>query len=324
MSKNTSDILNFSKETLGMEFYACVLVCNIGFVANIFNILICLRKNIRKTTLGFYNILMSLFSILTLIFFGYLLFFNQSIGREELINTSSFNCIFIPFFCRVFAQTNNWINVMVTFDRMLCIYKIGSRFNFINNKKILSLIVLAIMIVIGFLNVPSFFFYLKTETKFMPETNTTQVIDVICHSTARITLIRDVIGVLLRIILPLVLEVFMNTVLIYKLYLLHKVISISTDFLDEYRFTISIVILNITFIIGEMPNIVATVLINLYGYNQNYITMSSNEAARASFSYIFSMVISAIFCYTPLLFINLATNKIFQSEVKKILRFRDK
>ena len=73
MSLNKSEIvLDLTNLTHMAQYYFCIVICNKGIVANILNILVCLRKELLKNTIGFYNILMSTFNILTLIFVGYL------------------------------------------------------------------------------------------------------------------------------------------------------------------------------------------------------------------------------------------------------------
>jgi hypothetical protein len=70
-------------------FYSLIIVCTFGLFTNILNILLSLRKEIQKTTMGYYNIIMSIFNILTLA--TRMLFIFPTIGETGIILTS--NCI---------------------------------------------------------------------------------------------------------------------------------------------------------------------------------------------------------------------------------------
>ena len=130
---NKSEIvLDLTNITHAVEFYFCMFICNIGFATNSLNILVNMRKDILlKSTMGYYNILMSIFNILTLATACYLNLFAQSIGQTPLILRSNLNCILISYFIRIFAQMSAWLNVMLTLDRVICIYSLIRRFKFV-------------------------------------------------------------------------------------------------------------------------------------------------------------------------------------------------
>lgn len=299
--------LDFTDLTHKLEYYFCLIVSNTGILANIVNIVVCSRKNMNKNTMGFYNILMSIFNILTLILLGYLTIFPQSIGQTYLVYRSYYTCILIPYFNRIVSQMSAWLNVMLTFDRMLCVSYLN-RFRFIQNKRILSLIVLIMFLIIAVLNISNLFYTFETNADINMN---------ICKATALIALIRDTIGVSMRIIIPLILEVVMNTILIYKLIKAKKQVHITRPINKEYKFAFTVIVLNIIFIITVLPVAINTVLINKYGYNQTFISTTSNESAIATFSYLCSIMFSS-FMYVSLLFVNLIFNRKFRQEFKRI------
>ena len=165
-----SSQLNFTKATHLAEFYFCTIICNIGIVANLLNILVSTRKELQKNTMGFYNIVMSIFNILALIFRGYLTLFSQSINQPMLMLTSTFACVFISFFSKIFRFMSSWLLVMLTLDRLVCVsYK--NTLGFLKDKRNLSWVVVVLLCVVSFLNLPSFFFYISKTTKYSNATN---------------------------------------------------------------------------------------------------------------------------------------------------------
>ena len=147
-------MIDLTYTTHVVEYYICVIVCSIGFATNTLNIVVSTRKKLLKNTMGFYNISMSIFNILTLVTVGYLDFFTQSIGQTPLILRSNLNCILISYVMRVISQMSSWLNVMVTTDRMLCVFPfLSNRFKFIKNKQILAGIATCLFLLLSLIHI---------------------------------------------------------------------------------------------------------------------------------------------------------------------------
>ena len=305
LNNKTEVVLDLTYITHAVVYYFCVVICSIGFVTNTLNIVVSARKKLLKSTVGFYNILMSIFNILTLSTVGYLDLFPQSIGHTPLILRSNLNCVLISYFLRVIAQMSMWLNVMVTTDRMLCVFPmLSNKYKFIKNKCILSGIVTGLFLAICLINVSNLFFHLNPHTGM-------------CTSHIFVILLRDLISIVTRVVIVLILQLVMNTILIYKLIKARKNLRMPVSLKKEYKFMFNIIILNGVFIVTELPFLVSSILINIYGYNQTLISHASNEAAWASFAYVCSIVFAAFF-YVSLFFVNFFTNKMFGRECKKI------
>ena len=150
---------NFAHLTMTVGLYTMLTVIGIGIVTNLLNIRVCLGETIRKTTMGFYNLVLAPINISVLI-----------ISLFIYNTTTGWSCILIPYLQRVLFQLIAWINVLVSFDRL---YLITLHLNKPNatrqmawkiNRKKLSLYVLAIVVVILCLNVSGFFYYVETQT----------------------------------------------------------------------------------------------------------------------------------------------------------------
>ena len=90
--------------------YTMLTITGKGVVPNLLNIRVCLGKHTRKTTMGFYNLLIAPINIFALII---------SLFTRKLAN--DWSCLLIPYTQLVFFQMISWINVMVSFDRLYLI-----------------------------------------------------------------------------------------------------------------------------------------------------------------------------------------------------------
>ena len=261
---------------------------------------------------------MSVFNILTLAVGGYVQFFSQSIGGSSLILTSYYACMLIPFFSRVFAAMSTWVNLLVTLDRVVCITTESRLKEALKNKKNLNRVVLVMFGIILALNLPSVFFYLDAQTLFDSRKNTTFT-QIVCVSSSLISELRDGLIISMRIVIPIILQIVMSSILIYRLF--HARTSVTTPRIYEKdrRFAFTIVWLNVVYILGEVPLAVINILINIYGYNQSYISTKSNESAVVNFLAVCIYGYSLLVGFSSLLFVNYAANHKFQKETKKMI-----
>jgi hypothetical protein len=310
-------VFDLTDETYSLQFYMCVVIANFGILTNVLNIIVSSRENIQEiVVLGFYNICMSCLNILGLVFIGYLFSFSQSIGRVELISTSIYACLAIPFFARVISTMTSWLNVLVSYDR-ICAFKVDYSTHFLNNRKHLEIVLFLIFLISCFAQVFNLFFYLESQTQYDSARNVTQTITV-CTAPKIIQSMRDIFSALARIILPIILQTIFNCILIVRLFKFRK--NHDPALKKEKRLAFTVIIFNVIYILGEVPLMVTSVFINIYGYNQtNYISTSSDESAIASFAYVCSLAFVMFTPHSLLPFLNYLTNTKYRNETKKIL-----
>jgi hypothetical protein len=295
---------------VNISIYSCWLILSIGITTNLFNIYICTRKSIFKETMGFYNPIMSTFNIFALIF-GFIYLYPQT---NSLLVVSTFSCITISYLGRVFFQISSWLNVMCSFDRMICI-TYPKRFNFLKNKTILSLIALGIFAFLLVLNVENVFFDLidHNQTSLMSLYN----IQIrLCSSPYKtLVIVRDFIAQFMRTILPVILEFCLNLILIYKLLKSRRNLNVRRTMQRDYKFAFIIVILNIVFLVTHVPLLVCVILLNSLNYSSPNGSISNNQIILN-----FLVTISGLlagYMFTSLFFINLAFNRLFKREFYK-------
>jgi hypothetical protein len=304
---------NFTDVSLTVGYYSIVIICFVGYLTNVLNILVSMRQEMRKTAMGFYNTIISSFNIVYLV----LALFQGS------LTSSVYACVLIPYFTRIIYQISTWSNVLVLFDRMILISKkmksLKSNDDIFNMKKV-SIIILALFAIVCVINLPNLFFYLQSQTLFNPLTNST-IVYVSCTSSANMMLIRDTMTIISRVALPLVSEVVINTILIRNLFKLNK-ITTTVSHNREYRFAKTIIILNVIY--GFSNCILATtiIFINIYGYNQTYISTTSDESAIASLAYVCANMLVIFINCDLVFFVNMMTNKKYREEASSWLNKR--
>jgi len=313
---STIDLTNL---TINFQYYSTISVGSIGFITNLMNIHVSLSSEIQKTNMGFTNICLSMTNMFVIIFVYFLNFYPQPFGIPNLLITSPLACKLIPFLTRIFTQVNPWINVFMSCDRLIVMFyknmeAYKRRPKIIKNKKNLSLIFFLLTIVIGIINFPSLLY----EVTGVGGNNATNVTVLMCAPpSVNIGLLRDLVPLMSRVVIPSVIQIIMSVILVSKLFKLK--INVNTLSLKrEYKYTLTIIVLNVVYIFTDLMTIASLISINVYGYNQTYISRTSNESAIASFIYVF-VIIFAIFIVCDLLFfVNLFTNMKFKREAKRL------
>ena len=300
-------------------FYGCLVIVNLGLIGNMLNMLTFAlkRKRFARNTMGFYNMLTSALNILSLVF-AYLYYFPTSAGMPNLLLVSNLSCIALSFLLRVVFQTSSWISVMTTLDRMICI-NFPRRFKFITDTHKLSWVAFSICILISIWNIPNFFFKLETNSITNIATNKTEAVRQ-CTANTKLVSIRDLMGVCIRFMVPFALEFVLNTTLIYNLITVRKRMSLKRDMTREYKFALTIAVLNVLHFIADLPTFVITVYMSAMGYNLRNVPVTRSEAVM-NVAYSISLVLSS-FRYICLFYVNLLLNKLFRRELFNILIIR--
>jgi len=288
-------------------FYGTTLITTFSIVSNLLNIAICLRKELRTSLLGYYNILMSTFNILA---FVVTLFFDfpQTIGLKNLANSSNISCATLSFALRVVIQMSIWINVGVTIYRYLCV-SFPSKYKFITDRKKLSWIFFGVFVVLLLLNIPNLFFKINQNDDF-----------IVCSSTnSLLLLIRNLEISIFRAVVPAILHIVLSAILIKDLFKTRRSVQANQDDRRERRFTRIVIALNVLFCLTELPLSVSTIYFGIKGHTLVY-PLPQNTAYSlgvAMICYQITIIISG-FNFNSLLVVNLMFNKIYQKELRKI------
>ena len=323
MSASQLDLLAYISKLSHLQneivYYACFFIGSISLASNILNILVCMRNKLRKEALGFYNPLMSVFNILSTMV-GYLSIFPGTVGGQDLQYSSDYACILISYLLRICLQMSSWLNVMISFDRMITI-SYPYRFKRMRKRDMLAKFVLGLLLAITLVNTPNLFFSVAiVETRvFNATTNQSVVVNVARHCTCKfsstVTIVRDLIAQLMRSALPIAVDFVLNTVLIYKLIMSRKNFTMRRSLHKDYKFAVTIVMLNAMFFITHIPLLISIVYLNVLNYQQPSAVPTKN-LIFAYFLYIVAAVFASCM-YTTVFFVNVIFNKHFRSECAK-------
>jgi hypothetical protein len=300
-------------------FYTSVVGVSILVAGNIFNILICLRKRIRKEMMGYYNIVISMWNILTF-GVGLCFYFPPAVYIQDFLLASNFLCATLNYTLRVCVLMSAWLHVCLTIDRYLCV-AFHQKLNFLlKSKKKLSYGLVGLFIFICAINVPNLFFTLEI-TKSNTSSSTTEP-KIQCDSTPLINQIRNIFISIFRIFLPLVLQIVFSILLIYKLFKVRRTVMANQSMDKEYKFARIILWLNLMFLITETPFLTTTLYFSVIKEIPKYPIDSSATNIVALMTVIYyATLIFSLYLFGSLFFVNLFTNKLFQREIQIIFGF---
>ena len=310
-SENQQNLLIYRSTLLHIQnqiiFYTCITNVPIGIVSNLLNVAVCMRKKIRKEAMGFYSPLMSLFNILSLTT-GTLQIFPATMGQKDLLLSSDYHCMLLMYFCRVSIHMSSWLNIMLSLDRTISI-TYPHRFTWHKDRAMLVKIVIGLLLVISVLNVPNLIFSVVVVK--MPISQNLTLLTRMCSCKyLYVAVISDFVSQLIRTALPIVIEFALNIVLIYKLVKSRSNLSFQRSLYRDYKFSFTIVMLNLMFFITQTPLLISLIYLNSLNY---YAAFYSADLFLAYFLNVLATLFASSM-FVSLFFVNLAFNKRFTNE----------
>ena len=260
---------------------------------------------------------MSIFNIFTLTI-SQVSYLSMVIGKQDLTLTSNYSCLLLTYFKRVFIQMSTWLNIIVTLERIACI-SCHDKFKFITHKKKLAVIIAIVFFAILVLNVPNLFFKLSKTPEYLFKENKT-VIYIICTSNSSIVSIRNFEIALMRVLIPIILQITLSIILINELAKNKSKLNTNIAYIREYRFAYVIVIFNFVSAVTEAPLMLSMVHFGAIGLTPAYpISLNASRTeAIANLIYFCALSFSLyLFCF--LFVFNFFINRQFRREIRIIL-----
>lgn len=307
---------------LGSLFYASLIMMPIGVLFNLMSIIVFLRKRLRSTIMAYYNTLLAVCNILAL-FTLFTYYFTISI-KSDITLLSQFMCKLVNYVLRICIHSVSWTQCAMIIDRMLVI-SFHNRFTFLKNKNIISIILVANLLVLMVANLSNFQLYINYENKTYQ--NQTRLATAACTSTLTILLIRDIISLMLRAILPFIIMLISNIILILSIIKLKKmqkykknqtIKNCKTPQCKESQLAFSIIAINIVFFITCSPIAVSLIVVDYYYYYSEYNEenfLNSEIILLCQYILAYFSTLNNILTF-PL---NLRYNKIFKAEFYQML-----
>lgn len=254
-------------------------------------------------------------------------FFGFSIGYDyQTISNAS--CKTIAFVGRIFLIAPSWIKCLVTLDRLIYVLQVRA-LKFMQKRRFISLLVVAIISVIALSSLANIQFSLTTATNvtFTVNNESHRTITYSCTSLKDIVLVRDTIAISLRTIIPFMLIVCSNVKIINTFYrskqsyLPRRSIKTSNHSYSrarkEYFFLISVIALDILFVFVLAPISVTLILLDVYAFVPSLTTPTRLAAARVAYFITFYM---STVPYASGFVVSMIFNRIFRHEFFRIVR----
>ena len=314
VSNEMSFILYIMNINYNILFYLSVIIFPLGIFSNTISILVFMRKQFAKYNIGFFNIYIAISNNI-LLFLSFFVYYSQSKNNDILV-WSEFTCKFFNYVIRVFVVNNSWLNVLIAFDRWLCI-KYPNKYKFMENRKFMYLYLVLIMLFSMICHSSNLLLNIVSTTSFNPSTNQTTTTK-LCTTNEIIVNIRDGLTIIFRSILPFIVMLILNISLIRNLLNMKKKLNMTRSLSRELNFSFSIIALNILFLISILPNMVCLILLNIYQYGfKSQLTSKNLVIINLAFS---ASLYFLTYNFSFPFFVNLKFNKLFRKEFLLLLK----
>ena len=311
--KLVSDLNSITRSIVS---FACTVVVSIMIFINILNILVFARPKLRRSKMAYYNIILSAVNIIALVL-GALYYFPRSNG-EYFYLKYNLSCLLLSFSLFTIVQMSSWLNVMLAFDRMLCVTS-SKHFKWFRNKKKLYRIVIGLFVLLGILNSPNLWWRVEKHLMYDAASNETVSI-MMCTSTSSLILTRNTIEILMRIVFPITLEIILSSILVYKLIQIRQRVITSRSLKYEYRFSFMIIMVIMSNLFTQFPLILVTIYFGLKGRTpvNPHDLFTTKEIAISLLVFVCCTTFS-MYMFVSIIVVNATINKLFQNEVRRII-----
>jgi hypothetical protein len=315
---NSSSELNFSPLINLMNSYYTLVAVPIGFFTNILSIVVFMRPTLLKTSMGYFNLLMSISNLLSLLFF---FFIQQSsiVLHIDLSIQTDVGCRLFMFTRRVMRELTPIIETLMTFERFLTIYY-PKKFMFFQNKMFILKLICFVLFVYAIISFENLLYELQITEKSSYQvvngttvwTNTTSKS---CTGTLLVTVSSDLISATLRAVIPFAFMLVFNVLMARKVMRRKSIVMKNQSIRKERQFTRIVLSLNMVFLIMNFPEVIG------YGLRNGLLVFDkpTNMTLQiVNLYWAISYIISTSH-YIVSVVTNLVFNRIFRLELLKFL-----
>ena len=293
-----------------INYWFEMITSPIGVCLNLISMYIFSRPSLNKTNMGFFYLNITFWNVIVLLFSFFLINSKITLGYDLSI-TSDTACALVWFIRRVTRLFPPWIEVLVTFDRYLFIFY-TNRFNFIRVKRNISYIIIGIFVLLLFQSIPNLFFR-TSESKDIENQSNGSYIVIKCSGSKNLSIVSDTISLFIKTIIPSLIMLILSLIIIKKIKNQKKKLKYKsnrdTRTFKEIQFTISIIGMNMVFLVLNLPLSIMNPVKSLYNY-LNEQNEKDSLASSINLIYTITFQISNLY-YSTMFFSFLIFNKIF-------------
>ena len=286
------------------DYYFVITLVPFGILTNSLSIIIFLRKSLNTTNMGFFNLLISTSNLITLTFYLFVME-SMRIFHYDLAIESDFACKITYLLRRVIREIAPIIEIAMTLERFMSVYY-PKRFRFINNRLFLLGLIGFIFVCFVLISFENLFYYLEFN-------NSTRVF--VCTSSQLVSSSSDLVSATLRTFLPFSVMFVLNILMIRRL-ISRRLIKSATKSRRDYQFTVSVISMNILFLILNFPVSVGYILRIVFSSNLPTSEPSHTNQVIEFFWRVSYLLATANYILTN--FTNLLFNRLFRKELIRI------
>ena len=315
---NSSSELNFSPLINLMNSYYTLVAVPIGFFTNILSIVVFMRPNLLKTSMGYFNLLMSISNLLSLFFF---FFIQQSsiVFHIDLSIQTDVGCKLFMFTRRVMRELTPIIETIMTFERFITIYY-PKKFTFFQNKMFILKLICFVLFVYAIISFENLLYELqiteKSSYQVVNETTVwTNTTSKSCTGSLLVTVSSDLISATLRAVIPFAFMLVFNVLMARKVMRRKSIVMKNQSIRKERQFTRIVLSLNMVFLVMNFPEVIG------YGLRNGLLVFNkpSNLTLQIVNLYWAIAYIISTSHYIVSIVTNLVFNRIFRFELLKFL-----
>ncbi|RMZ97422.1 hypothetical protein BpHYR1_019265 [Brachionus plicatilis] len=305
-----------SEKAIAVQYYFSITTMPLGILLNILSMWIFSRKRFNKNTnMGFLYIILCLFNIIALI--NQLIIYTLEKFEIDPRNFNLFSCKFYNIFASVALQIPSIAQIYISYDlyRSICNFKAK-----ILSKKYYYFAILLSILGLFATNSIYFTFFIATDSisdETLIDLNSTRLNSTIteCIGTEITDLIGDGVNILFRDLVPFTIIFILNYSVTKQVLKSKKNTQLGKSLKKEYNFAITVIAINIVFLLIYLPWAISFVL-----YHTMHFMSFTIEVDLDLFDMIQSIsnCVSYLNNYSPF-FINIIFNSMFRDEFMSLL-----
>ena len=140
-------------------FYLSTIIFPFSFVLNFISLAVFLRKRFSNHTNGLFNIYIDIVNNCSFLV-GFLYYYTKGIDNDIEL-WSDLTCKLLNYIFRTIIAYNSWLNVLISFDRMVSVVY-PHRFKFMKNRKYICIIFAIIIFLLCLFYIPNLFLNVTT------------------------------------------------------------------------------------------------------------------------------------------------------------------
>jgi hypothetical protein len=300
-------------------FFITVIIMPLGILLNSFAIFVFTRPNLNKSTsnMSFLSIIQLIIDIMILLS-NIFIFRSVQLFKYDIYSLTEFGCRFLNLYRRFILHASSWTALFITFDRFLfIIYR--SMFNIMSKKRIILIVLGSIYLLLFCLNGIHFFYFLEINQTFKNSSESNITRKLVCKSSFEIDLASDIMTLLLRTYIPVAIMVVLNMIII-RIVLISKskMGSKKKKSSKETKFTLSVILSNIFFILFFLPLLIFYILYYVHRFSGK---IDKKYEQDLDFYYQCALIFAYFYqCFE--FFIIYMFNILFRNEVMIIFRVK--